>query len=402
VDMINPGSGSDECRSASHERGLRVLHVTEAPLGGVPVYLREVIAAQARSPQVESVHVLVPGGIAAALGTGYPAKVNIHLFRYKRGRVMDLAVLGKRARRLVRTLRPDIVHIHSTVAGGVVRASLLALRRRPKIVYCPHGWYFNARAASSVLRSAASRIERLLSHATDSILCISEFEKREAVAIGIPEAKCTVVMNGISEMTTEGAQPVTEEACRGGRLNILFVGRFDDQKGFPVYLAAMHRLRDIADGTAVGGFVVNRMKEEEIPDNVTVLGWRSRQELYDVYRQADVLIMPSLSEGFGLVAVEAMGAGVPVFASRVGGLPEIVLDHVTGRLFEVGNVDEIEHLVRVTDRPNLAAYGARGRERMKRRFTAARMNAELLAHYHQLIEEGRPLRYGDDSHGHRK
>jgi glycosyltransferase involved in cell wall biosynthesis len=222
----------------------------------------------------------------------------------------------------------------------------------------------------------------VLSLVTDRIVCVSDFEKSAAIAIGISENKCVVVQNGIAD--DKPSQSLPSQSLEPRRLRVLFIGRFDRQKGFDTYLEVMSRFEDIADGYAVGGFIVNRAREVSIPANVEISGWKSRDDLDEIYRSADLLLMPSRADSSPLVAMEAMRAGLPVFASRVGGIPEIVIDGETGRLFDPTDIEQAADMIRSVSRTKLQEYGANSRVRFEKHFTATRMSASLLDHYHQL------------------
>ena len=368
-----------EKRAGAAERGLRVAHVTEAPLGGVLSYLQEIICEQARSEDIESVHLLIPEVNARALAGIDDPKVVVTSFAHKRGSLLGLFRLAATSIRFMRETKPDILHIHSTFAGAIVRPCALLARRRPKIVYCPHGWAFSREGST---RGLAAAVERLLERCTDSIVCISDFERHEAIAVGMPAGKLTVIKNGIRDLEEDQETGATQSVAAGNRLRILFVGRFDRQKGFDTFLAVMQRLGSEAEGLAVGDYLVGPAEDRpEIPDNVTVLGWQPRSEVLGLYRHADLLLVPSRWEGFGLVAVEAMRSRLAVFASRVGGLQEVVLDSVTGRLFAPDLAPEIADIVVGTNRATLQEYGVQGRLRFRERFTASRMNRSLLDLY---------------------
>ena len=363
----------------------RILHITEAPLGGVLTYLQELVTAQSASPEIGGVAFLVPDINLAPLRSVAPADADIRFYHHGRRSLLSMLRLAIATRRAVRNVRPDIVHIHSTIAGGVVRLCLLFSKDRPMIVYCPHGWFFT-REGGRLAGWVGALAERLLTHMTDAIICVSDYEKRQAVAVGIPASKCHVVKNGIGDLTVDddgGCEPED----RNGKLTILYVGRFDQQKGFDVYLRVLRRLGDKAVGIAVGKYIVSKQQAHDIPSNVTVIDWCSRDQLQKIYASANVVLVPSKSESFGLVAAEAMRAGVSVFASRVGGLPELVVDSVTGRLFEPDDVDQITELLLSTPRSTLADYGRRGRIRFQEYFTASRMNSNLIAHYREMVRQ---------------
>jgi len=290
--------------------------------------------------------------------------------------------------RLLRRAKPDILHVHSTFAGVVARTCVLALRKGPKVVYCPHGWAFS-RDGSRFTNSLVAALERVFSRVSDRIICVSRAEKEEAVSAGIPEQRCVVIENGIRRFETEalpGAAANDAGRSGGAKLKVLFVGRFDRQKGFDIFLDVMARLGADADGIAVGDYLVGASKAAAVPGNVALLGWRARDEVRRLYRDADLLVMPSRWEGLPIVALEAMATGLPVFGSRAGGLRELVVDGVTGRLFDIGDVEGMVEAIRATDRRRLRAYGEQSRLRFAEGYTAEAMNERVTDLYLSVLD----------------
>ena len=167
-----------------------------------------------------------------------------------------------------------------------MRLCLLFWYRRPKIIYCPHGWAFG-RDVGLCARVFSLAAEYFLAFVTDRIICVANSERRAAVAVGIPKAKCVVVRNGIADLAVMPHDRATRSRGRNGRLKILYVGRFDHQKGFDIYLEVMRHLEDFADGLAVGDFIVTKPGDVDLPHNVTALGWTSRDGLQQHYEDAD-------------------------------------------------------------------------------------------------------------------
>ena len=120
---------------------LRVMHVAETAQGGVGSYIEEIVALQAARHGAESLCVLLPREHAAHFKRLPPAA--LHLYDIgKRGRLGTMLRMAAVTLAQVRRWRPDVVHIHSTYAGFVLRPLLAALPSRPRIVYCAHGWAF--------------------------------------------------------------------------------------------------------------------------------------------------------------------------------------------------------------------------------------------------------------------
>ena len=176
--------------------GLRLLHVTEAPEGGVLTYLANLVGMQACSPDIAYIDVLGPAVNEAAIRkSSGGARVGVYSIPYETRSIGVLLRLAIATLRLVARNRPNIVHIHSTLAGFVVRLCLLPIPGRPKLIYTPHAWSFNLGAGRFL--SLRRTCERWLAHWTDRIVCVSEDERRLALEAGISAQRCTVVLSGI-------------------------------------------------------------------------------------------------------------------------------------------------------------------------------------------------------------
>jgi glycosyltransferase involved in cell wall biosynthesis len=153
---------------------------------------------------------------------------------------------------------------------------------------------------------------------------------------------------------------------------VLFVGRLDRQKGFDVFLDVMARLDGVAEGLAVGDYLVGEADARvRVPDNVTLLGWRGRTEVQSLYAHADLLIMPSRWEGLPLVALEAMRANLPILATRAGGLAEVIEDGVTGHFFDLRDPAGAAAWIRSATREMLAGYGVAAGRRARGQLSGA-------------------------------
>jgi glycosyltransferase involved in cell wall biosynthesis len=367
---------------------LRVMHVAETAQGGVGSYIEEIVALQAERHGAESLCVLLPREHAAHFKRLPPA--TLHLYDIgQRSRLRTMLHMAAVTLAQVRRWRPDIVHIHSTYAGFVLRPLLAALPSRPRIVYCAHGWAFD-REASPRLNRAVAAIERLWSRWCDAVVCISRHDAESALRVGIPAQRLVTVSNGIADVNTDpSAAAAFASRWPEHTLRVLFVGRLDRQKGVDVLYAAMQRLGGQTTALVVGSAVVAAEKEATPPANVQFTGWLARDQIAALCAAAQVLVVPSRWEGFGLVAVEAMRSGCAVIASRVGGLPEVVEHGVTGLLVEPGDAGALAEALQGTSAQTLQAMGAAGRLRFERLFHVRRVGDELDALYQRLARPQR-------------
>ena len=358
-----------------------VVHVTEVVTGGVGAYLRNLLPLQRSTYGERAVCVVVPAGHAKEFVV--PDGVEVFTFKDGPSRTENAVRLAFRAQSVVMRCRPEIVHIHSTFAGSVARLLLAGCNTRARVIYCPHGWAFE-RDVSPLARGIAKRAERWLSRFCDCIVCVSEYEREAARRVGIPHEKLRVIWNGVSATPPEAAFDPDQVPWPPGKRRVLFVGRFDYQKGADVFLAAMSRLEHCAFGWLVGAAQLHDMPLGALPRNVSLRGWASAAELEAYYRSADVVVVPSRWEAFGLTAIEAMRASRAVIASHVGGLSEVVEEAVTGLLVPANDSRALAEALRVTSDRALRLMGQAGSRRFNERFTLERMHAEICELYERM------------------
>lgn len=194
------------------------------------------------------------------------------------------------------------------------------------------------------------------------ILVASEYMKRELIAVGIPEEKIVVnplfVSSGAADDEANGAAGQWQPSpfrSEGAAPLVLFCGRMYDYKGAGYLLDALVQMKASVRAIFVGdGPERGRLQEKSralgLDHNVHFPGWLERREVRQLYRQARVLVMPSLwPEPFGRVGIEAMAEGAPVVAFGVGAISEWLVDGEAGFLVEPKNVrqlaEKIERLV---------------------------------------------------------
>lgn len=197
-----------------------------------------------------------------------------------------------------------------------------------------------------------------------------------------------VVPSGFDEKRFEGLDNLQPLSAADGKTRILFAGLTDEpMKGFSVLLAACKELwekRNDFELWATGNDGVCPDSEEELPF-LKLIGWQSQADLPQRLRDVDLLAFPTIAEeALGRSAVEAMGAGRPVIASRIGGLSFTVSDGATGLLFDPGNAGDLAtKLEQLLDDPVLRQrMGQAGRHKFESEFC---WRAVIDNHYHNLF-----------------
>jgi glycosyltransferase involved in cell wall biosynthesis len=209
-----------------------------------------------------------------------------------------------------------------------------------------------------------------------------------------------VVRNGVGTPRIRG-DARAELGVQAGEVVVGGIGRLDPQKGWDVLCAAAPRVHARSPGTRflVIGEGPERARltghlggSDPGGSAVQFLGYRERGA--DLVSGIDVLAVPSRYEGFGLVAVEAMLAGVPVVASRVGSLPEVLGD--TGVLVPPDDPEALaDALISLVEHPaRRAALGRRGAERARARFGSERMCQETLEAWQRAAHPAKTSRSG--------
>jgi glycosyltransferase involved in cell wall biosynthesis len=362
---------------------MKILHAAETIKGGVASVMRQLVADQLEPDKKNNVLCIVPQDQCEEL-----KKIDgQYLIPYHRNGRSLSSFIGFFFI-FVKTVfkeKPDIVHLHSTFAGVMGRIALIFLRplRRPKVVYCPHAFAFLMQS-SEKKRKIYSLIEKFLSKYTDAIICVSEYEKTKAIEVGLPPKKLRVVHNGVSkqEMKVTPENPYNADVC-----NVLFVGRFDFQKGFDILAEVMRLLEGKPFHlTAVGGTVHDENFNVGVMPQTTFTGWLDSDAMAPYFTYADVLVMPSRWEGFGMVPLEAMSYGLPVMATDCTSLPEVVKDNINGFLFEMQNSQEIVERLISTPRGRWSSMGIEAKKTFFANFTADKMIYATFSIYKELLD----------------
>jgi len=351
--------------SASKSRRPRILLlVTLAEVGGAQTYVASLLPALTERFEV----------VVAAHGDGPLRDATVaagarfesleHVRRPIRAR--DVAGLVELVR-LLRRHRPDILHASSSKAGLLGRlAGVVA--RVPIRVFTVHGWAFAAYPGlvGGVYRWA----DRLVRPLTTVSVCVSERERRLGVAARTCDSDRTVVIRNAVDVA--GARRV--ERARRTRPLIVAVGRLQAPKDFLTLVRALGRLEpDSFEAVIVGDGPDRARLEDEIRrlrlvGHVRLVG--ERRNVPELLAKADIFVLASSSEGMPISVLEAMAAALPVVASRVGGVPEEVVDGKTGVLVTPGDPEELAQALAglVADGGLRRRLGAAGRARAEQTF----------------------------------
>lgn len=356
---------------------VKVLHIGEYVVGGMATYLNEVVAYQR---QHFDVYLLMSAYNSA---TSFDLESDhILQYKYKRHPKHFLSAMWQ-IHQTIRKLQPDVIHIHSSFAGLLARSLFFIQPKKASIVYCSHGWAF-LMDTKPLYKKGYAFIERIMAYRTDVIINISKHELESSIKLGLPASKSKLVYNGVREREDNGVNSITELDRDSEIVHLLFVGRYDRQKGLDLLLQILNENPELQRYLRlyVIGDSVLEQNEWSFPDNVIRLGWVNNADIDRYYQQCDAVIMPSRWEGFGLVAVEAMKNRKPVIASRRGALPELVEHGDSGYLFDIEHSHELLNILKNLNKDELKKMGEAGYVLYKNKFHAERMNEEIVNLYH--------------------
>ncbi|CAN5275172.1 glycosyltransferase family 4 protein [soil metagenome] len=307
-----------------------------------------------------------------------------------------------RLARLIRRERPQILHTHTAKAGTVGRvAALLAGSRRPPIVvHTFHGHVL--RGYFGPLRSLFFRLlERWLAARTTALVAVSPQVRDDLVALGVaPRERFVVVRLGIEldERVAPNHNGRAESrrylGIPGDRFTIGWIGRMTAVKRTDDVLVAFKRVREegvdallcmVGDGPDRED-LERRAHELGVIRDTIFLGYQ--EDVAQFYSAFDALVLPSSNEGTPVSAIEALAAGRPVVATRVGGVPDVVRDGEDGFLVETGDTDGLaERLTRLARDPALRErMGKEGRARVLSRYAVDRLVGDVDRLYRSLLE----------------
>ena len=267
--------------------------------------------------------------------------------------------------------RPDVVHAHDWLVAHAAVA--LAEFHGVPLVSTIHateagrhsGWL------SGPLNRQVHALEWWLAHESDALIACCASMRDEIVDLfgpNLPDVE--VIRNGIDAADW----PFAKRRKRSGPPRLLYLGRLEYEKGIHDLIAAMPRIRRTHRGTTllIAGdgtqrdWLIEQAREHRVLKAVEFVGHLTHTELLTLFADTDALVLPSLYEPFGIVALEGAAAGIPLVTSTAGGLGEAVIDGQTGMSFAPHDVAGLAAAVRVVlDDPAAAARRAvAARERL--------------------------------------
>jgi len=290
---------------------------------------------------------------------------------------------------LVRREQPDVLHVNSSKLGGI--GALVGRITKTPVVFTAHGWPFKERVsfAKRILMWILSWVTALLA---TSVIAVSQDDFKRGVRMPLVRKKMNQIHLGreVAYLSREEAREILSKHNNGIRENDVSIGviaELHPNKGHRYLLEAVVQLSQGYQLFLIGaGELLQELKalasELGIEDSVHFLGHIPNAA--ELLKAFDLFVLPSLKEGLPYVIIEAQAAGLPVVASSVGGIPEIVSDE-SAILVKPGDVKELsralEMLVRDAQLRSVLSQGARKRADL---FSQERMFEQTKSVYRAL------------------
>ncbi|MBU1176926.1 glycosyltransferase [Patescibacteria group bacterium] len=301
-------------------------------------------------------------------------------------------------------IKPDIIHANSSKAGGIVGIAgliyKLLIGKKIKLIFTAHGWAF-AEDKSKWKIGLIKLFSKITAVFYDKIICVSEYDRKIAIENNIaPEEKLITIHNGINIkninfLSKEEAQNKlinlsSKALAKEGKTSPLVIGtiaEWTSNKGLIYLLEAVKKINKNFDLILIGS--------GENPDKEKLIKFIEKNKLKNIHliefipnavnylKAFDIFILPSLKEGLPYTIIEAMIAEVPIIATNVGGVPEMIKNNVNGILIEPKNSQILaEKILELINSPEkYLGMTQKAKQKAEQEFTLEKMIKETKELY---------------------
>lgn len=284
---------------------------------------------------------------------------------------------------IVSLFKPDLIAAHSSKTGILGR--LASQITKVPCVFTAHGWSFTT-GIPEPNRTIYRWLEKLFAPLADKIICVSEYDRQIGLKAGMNPQQLLTVHNGMKDVPST----LKAEPAQSNPIKVAMVARFDRQKDQATLIEAFQNLDAelvlVGDGPSLVTIrqLVTRLG---ISDKVKFLGFR--QDIAQILADVQIFTLISHWEGLPCTIIEAMRAGLPVVASDVGGVKEIVVDNETGYVVPRGNVQELcQKLSYLLNNEQVRiSMGKLARQKYESQLTFKHMYDQTLATYKEVVAQ---------------
>lgn len=362
---------------------MRILHIVEAFEGGMFAALQTVVNGMGEHHQVYIMYTMrngTPENYKQMFRQGTRFIKSRYLTREFRP-LQDMRAYAE-VRRVVREVKPDVVHCHSSKAGAIGRLALNG--RRIPILYSPQGYSFLMYDTSRVKRFIYFVMEKLLGLKPSLTVAVSAGEYESAKRVS---RRACYINNGIQ--TAELDRYHLDIEHRPEKMTVCTLGRIAPQKNPAMFNQIAERFPDTRFIWIGGGELADRLTSP----NIEITGWLPKDKALETMMDASVFLLPSLYEGFAISILEAMYLKRLCVVSKIPGNVDAIENGTTGFV-----CDALEDYVRVLERVKRKGINMRmlsaARERIKLEF-----NQEVMALNYENVYQAEIDRIGKKTGG---
>lgn len=293
--------------------------------------------------------------------------------------------------KIIKTEKPDLIHVQAWNPMAGKFAIMAARQKKIPLIVTEHDPFPLNWPKSIYKKWANQKVAKMItvSHANQKML-----EEIYPEMIG----RLTTIHNGIEKFASineSKRQQIRREIFKAGPETkvILGVGTLHERKGFKYLIGAYAKIhKDFSNSRLVivgegpeRNSLENLIKNLSLSDKVFLIG--QRDDVPDLMQSANLMVLPSLKEAFGLVLIEAMHAGLPIIASQVGGIPEIIMDQKNGILIEPANKNSlVKALNKLLSKDELAKQLSKNGLEHWKNFSASQMAEKTGQIYQEILD----------------
>ena len=370
---------------------MRIVHCFRSPVGGLFRHVRDLAEAQANAGH--EVGIICDSSTGGAFEDAIFERIKpfmaLGIRRFPMRREIspsDIAATW-RLMREVRSLSPDVLHAHGAKGGAYARVIGTLLRASGSSVariYTPHGGSLHYDAATLKGRVYFAA-EHVLGWFTDAFIFVSRYEADAfAAKVGAPRKPVTIALNGLQPAEFDPVEPATDAAA------FLYIGMMRDLKGPDLFIAALAEIArhsGAAPPAVMVGSGDDKPRYEAMAREAGLpVTFRPPMPARAAFALADVVVVPSRAESMPYIVLEAIAAGRPLIAARVGGIPEI-FGSESGRLVPPGDANRLADAMAASLQSPAEALAAADRLRaaIRPRFSVTAMAAAVEEAYRAVI-----------------
>ena len=324
-------------------------------------------------------------GIKSLVATGYVQTGEIEDLEVKKLKPIRIKNLGrkislindfkaaKEIRKVVIKVSPDVIHTHTFKAGLLVRAQKNRLEeslgKKIKFVHTFHGHLFDDPEFKGFKALVIKAIEKRLSKGSDQLITVGEIVKSDLDGKGIYGKNKTIsIPPAVTplELLSKKSALKKFRVQDQKRIRVLWLARVTGIKNPQRVIKISKKLTEIDFYLAGGGDLLERVRNQA-PRNLRVLGWQDAKSVLPI---ADIFLSTSENEGMPIALIEAQLAAIPVVATNVGSVPEVILHNKSGIICSKSNDELISGIKKLAQSKSLRyKFGKAGRVHALKRFS---------------------------------